>query len=124
MYRAFTLNGPRSTVRVDPAPGFVSLAGDQTIQDAGINIEMGRIKNINKNPVAEKAIAELEEEIVRLNPSGEPVTAMVLLNATARLNSRIRNRGLSARELLFQRDQFTHDQIPLSDLDMILKQHS
>ena len=42
---------------------------------------------------------------------------------TARLNARIRNRGLSARELLMQRDQFNNQQIPVSDLTKILEQH-
>ena len=46
-----------------------------------------------------------------------------LATATSRLNARIRKRGLSAREMLFQRDQFTNDQIPLADMDLISQQH-
>ena len=55
-------------------------------------------------------------------PMGGAVTPLSLAVATARLNCRIRNHGLSARELLMQRDQF-NQQIPVSDLMMILEQH-
>ena len=48
---------------------------------------------------------------------------ITLAIATARLNARIRGRGLSAREMLFQRDQFTNSQIPISDMDLITEQH-
>ena len=55
---------PPVTVRVDPAPGFVALKEDPTLKQLGIFHEIGRIKNINKNvnPVAEKAISELEND--------------------------------------------------------------
>ena len=39
------------------------------------------------------------------------------------LNSRIRSDGLSAREILYQRDQFTNEQIPLCDRDIISAKH-
>ena len=44
--------------------------------------------------------------------------------ATANLNTRIRNRGLSAREMWLQGDQFTNAQIPFSDLQVVRQQHS
>jgi len=44
--------------------------------------------------------------------------------ATANLNTRIRNRGLSAREMWLQRDQFTNAQVPFSDLQVVRQQHS
>ena len=44
--------------------------------------------------------------------------------ATANLNTRVRNRGLSAREMWPQRDQFTNTQIPFSDLQVVRQQHS
>ena len=49
---------------------------------------------------------------------------LVLSIATANLNTRIRNRGFSARELWTQRDQFTNEQLPLTDYDLIRQQHS
>ena len=48
---------------------------------------------------------------------------MTLSVAIARLNSRIRSRGLSAREMWTQRDQFSNSQIPLVDRDLIMTQH-
>ena len=43
--------------------------------------------------------------------------------ATALLNARIRNRGLSAREMWYQRDQFTNEQLPIHDRSLIMDQH-
>ena len=118
-----TSEGLPAIVRVDLAPGFIALRDDPTLMRLGISLEIGRIKNINKNPVAEKAIAEIEDEILRQAPNGGPISSLTLAIATSRLNSRLRRDGLSARELWTQRDQFTHDQLPVSDREIILKQH-
>ena len=118
-----SVEGPPAVVRVDPAPGFIALRNDPTLKRLGISLEIGRVKNVNKNPVAEKAISELQDEILRQAPNGGPVSSFTLAVATSRLNSRLRRHGLSARELWTQRDQFTHDQLPVSDRDVILKQH-
>ena len=75
-------------------------------------LDIGRIKNVNKIPVAEKAIAELESEILRQDPTGDTLTAVVLSLALARLNSRIRFSGLSSRELFWQRSKLTNEQLP------------
>ena len=80
-------------------------------------------KNPNKNPVAERAVQEFEDELLKHNLPGI-ITERELAVVTARLNSRIRSRGISAREMLFQRDQHTNEQIPLSDRDMIEIQHA
>ena len=66
---------------------------------------------------------EVERELLKQEPSGGQVSELLLATATARLNAHIRQRGLSAREMLFQRDQFTNDQIPLLDRDLISEQH-
>ena len=79
-----------------------------------VKIELGRVKNVNKNPVAEKAVRELECEIVHQQPTGGTATQLVLSVATANLNTRVRNKGFSARELWTQRDQFTNEQLPLT----------
>ena len=88
-----------------------------------ISIEIGCVKNPNKNPVAEKAILEFENELLRYNSSGGAVTDLGLSIVTARLNSRIRASGLSSREIWTQRNQFTNEQIPVFDRDIILKQN-
>ncbi|ESO98116.1 hypothetical protein LOTGIDRAFT_174331 [Lottia gigantea] len=117
------IDGPPVSVRVDPAPGFTPLVSDQTLLKLGISLEVGRIKNPNKSPVAERAIQELEGELLRQEPGGGPVTPLGLSIATARMNSRVRSHGLSAHELR-RRSQVTNQQIPLSDREVILRQHS
>lgn len=117
------LDGPHAIIRTDPGPGFKALVNDELLHHHRITLEVGRVKNPNKNPVAEKAIQELEIELLRQDPLGGPVSPVTLSIATACLNSRIRTRGLSAREMLTQRDQFSNNQIPLVDQELILTQH-
>ena len=118
------ISGPCAVVRVDPAPGFAALANDEELRRHKITIEVGRVKNANKNAVAEKCMAELGDELLRISPEGESLSAVNLAITTANLNSRIRDRGLSAREMWYQRDQFTNRQLPISDLNLIELQHS
>ena len=61
--------------------------------------------------------------MLKQDPTGGPVSDITLAVATARLNARIRTRGMSSREMLFQRDQFTNSQIPVSDMELITEQH-
>lgn len=92
------LNGPHA-VRVDPTPGFVSLKNTNALRHLGISVEVGSIKNINKNPVAEKAVLELEEELLYQEPGKGPIMELSLAVVTARLNSRLRGQGLFSQEL-------------------------
>jgi hypothetical protein len=117
------LDGPIAVIRTDPAPGFVGLRADAVLKQHRITLDIGRIKNVNKNPVAEKAVLELEEELLRQVPGGGSCSSITLATATARLNSRIRQRGLSAREMFTQRDQFTGHQLPIKDRELIMSQH-
>ena len=117
------LDGPQAVIRVDPAPGFVSLKNVNALQHLGVSIEVGRVKNTNKNTVAEKSVLELEEELLRQYPGGGPVSELGLAIANARLNSRLRGQGLSSRELWTQHNQFTNEQIPMNDLHHILAKH-
>ena len=98
---------PTCEIRLDNAPGFVTLRNDHLLSANGISLDFGKVKNINKNPVAERCNQELEKELLRMDPSGSPVTPLMLSTATDTLNSRIRHQGLSAKEILFGRDQFT-----------------
>ena len=100
-----------STVRVDNAPGFLHLKEDPTLKKHGISLEFGRIKNKNANSVIEKGIQELEHEILNVNPSRGLLTNVQLLFVVETLNARIRKRGLSAREIFYQRDQHANKQL-------------
>lgn len=104
-----------ATVRSDNASAFQCLVKDESLVSRGIKIDLGRSKNINKNPVAEKCNKELEEEFCKLKPEGGILSDLDLTIALNVLNSRIRNRGLSAKEILFQRDQFGGSQLSFSD---------
>ena len=117
------LDGPPAVIRVDPGPGFNSLRNDKLLASLRIRVEVGERKNKNKNPIAEKAIQELEDELLRQNPDRTSVTPAELTIAVSVLNSRIRNQGLSSREIWTQRDQFTHDQLPVNDEQYIEQQH-
>ncbi len=105
------LDGPFAIVRTGPAPGFSALAKDTVLTQYRLAIEVGDAKNINKNPVAEKAIQELQGKILRLEPHCRVVTPLLLSVAVAWLNSRIRSRGMSACEMLLQSDQFSLKQL-------------
>jgi hypothetical protein len=115
-------NGPPTIVRVDPAPGFQALADDTFLQEHNIVIEVGRHKNINKNPVAERAIQEFEEEISKLCPTGQ-VSAVNIALICDRLNRKIRYPGISSKEMVTKRDQFTNQQLPIDDINLILQKH-
>ena len=115
-------DGPPATIRVDPAPGFRALKNDPALLTLGITLEIGRAKNINKNPVAEKAVAEVEEELRRQAPNGKPITQLGLSIVISRLNSHLRRQGLSAYELWTHRDQYSNTQLAIDDINRIRTQ--
>ncbi|KAL0153092.1 hypothetical protein M9458_051586, partial [Cirrhinus mrigala] len=88
------LDGPFAIVRTDPAPGFSALAKDTVLTQYRLAIEVGNAKNV------------------------------YVTIAVARLNSRIRSRGMSAREMLLQRDQFSLEQLLVHDQELIALQHA
>ena len=117
------LGGPPASVRTDNAPGFQRLEEDPFLLKHNISIELGRIKNKNKNAIADRAVQELEEEIAKVDTGRGPITNTTLIIAISNLNAKLRSRGLSSREMLYQRDQFSHHQIPVEDLELIKQQH-
>ena len=90
--------------------------------DSRLNLDASRTSI--KIRLQKRLLHELEHELLHQQPTGGAVTQLVLSIATANLNTRIRNRGFSARELWTQRDQFTNEQLPLTDYDLIRQQHS
>ena len=111
---------PSCTIRVDNAPGLVTLKDNHLLKANGIILDFGKVKNINKNPVAEKANQELETELLHIDPSGSTVSPLALCMATDILNSRIRHQGLSAKEIVFGWDQFTGAKLEITG-DQIAK---
>ena len=103
-----------TVVQVDNAPALQSLKTESesdgsVLRKLNIKIDLGRTFNKNKNPVAENAIKEFHKERLRLNPSGGPVSEIELAIITKNMNSRIRSRGFSAKEIAFQRDQVSNE---------------
>ena len=60
-------------------------------------------------------MSELRRELKVLSPEESLLTPSNLARAVSNLNSRTRHLGLSSREIVFQRDQQTDQNIPLSD---------
>lgn len=118
------LQGQPIEVRTDSAPGLQALANDAELNHHHVTIVFGRIKNANKNPVAEHAIQELGTECIKLNPEGGKMSKASLAIATATMNQRIRFAGLSAAEIWTQRDQITGDQLAFADQTLIMSQQS
>ena len=115
-------DGPPAVIRTDPAPGFNALSDDSHLMSLQLQIEIGNRKNPNKNPIAEKAIQELQAELRVMDSSGGPVSAAILCKAVTQLNCRLRHHGLSAREILLKRDQFSNHQIDVDDQPIISDQ--
>jgi hypothetical protein len=115
------LDGPYAVIRTDPAPGFKAIVSDQLLNRPRISIELGHPTNVNKNPVAERAIQELKDEKLGSNLSNSILTPLCLLLITARLNTRIRKRSLSSGEMWTQRDQFSNNQLPIEDQECIFR---
>ena len=117
------LDGPPAVIRADPGPGFNALRDDSLLASLRIRMEIGESKNRNKNPIAEKAVQELEDELLRQDPERTSVTPAQLAVVVSVLNSRIRSQGLSSREIWTQRDQYNNDQLPLNDELYISQQY-
>ena len=56
-------------IRVDNQSGMVDLVNDKVLKKLNIEIVPGDSKNVNKNPVAERAVREIEDEIIKIQPS-------------------------------------------------------
>ena len=117
------LQGPPSIIRTDCAPAFKSLVNDDQLRNQSLCVELGRTVNVNKNPVAKRAIQELEAEISRLDPTNNPISASLLAIAIANLNHWIRRPGLSTREIVFQREKFSNDNLDINDTKLITTQY-
>ena len=68
--------------------------------------------------MADKAIRELRDQIIKLSPHGGPISDATLARATCHLNSLVRHSGRSARELWLSRDQVSGDNLIINDLEI------
>ena len=109
------LQNSSCVIRIDAATGFQALRNGLQLKQFDIELDFGYIKNKNSNCVVDKAIQELENELLKIDNIHGLVSDVQLQLALSVLNSRIRNRELLAGEILFQRDQVTNEQIHISD---------
>ena len=115
--------GPATVIRVDPAPAFQALEDDEILARHNIHVEVGRIKNPNKNPVAERAVQEFENELAKDHPS-KVLSPLEVTIICTQINHKIRFPGLSSKEMLTKRDQFSNLQLQVDDVDLIIQKHN
>lgn len=112
-----------AVIRMDPAPALQSLAklnADPLLSKFNITLEIGRVHNPNKNPIAENAIKEFRKERLRLDKHGGPISELDRAIITRNMNQRIRNRGLAAKEIFHRRN--LSDNSPIDILDSTLSE--
>ena len=105
-----------TSIRVDQAPGFKAIfKRPDSLTDLNMNIELGECKNKNALALVDRKIQELELEIKKIAPSKNTINIRILSRATTAVNEKIRHQGLSSKEILFSRDQFTLENLKISD---------
>ena len=104
-------------VQVDAGPSLVSLAqdSDSVLSAYNIKLDVGRIHNKQKNPVAENAIKEFRKEWLRLKPEGDSLSEQERAQITANMNRRIRSNGLAPKEFVLKRSLSDHKPITVQD---------
>ena len=102
-------------IRIDATPGFQLLKND--------NFGFGRIKIKNSNATVDKGIQELENELIRIEREGKPLTPLALEQALTSLNTLIRSRGLSSKEIIHRHEQSSWQEIDVKD-DNLLRHHN
>ena len=110
-------------IRTDQAAGFIKAAKSTKLEQLEIKIELGSSLNKNSNAVIDKGIQELEREITAINPIEKPIDQVILAKAIMNLNSRLRRNGtISARNILFSRDDKLMTNIVLDDTKLTQEQ--
>ena len=112
-------SGDEVKIRVDGASGFQALLTDSLLESYHIKIEIGEIKNCNKNPISERSVSEFHNELCKLKPSGGRITDAELAVVVSNMNSRVRENGYSSLEVWTMRDQITGEKLPIEDKNLI-----
>ena len=103
-------------VRVDQAPAFKSLFKKPAeLRDLNIKLELGECKNKNALALVDRKMQEIELEIKKYAPNKNVINIKILARAVSIVNEKIRHQGLSAKEILFSRDQYTQENLNISD---------
>ena len=110
-----------AVVRTDGAAAFRRLAKDaenpvDILSRAGIQLEVGRSTNINKNPQGENSIKLLEKEIIRFDPGMGQMTPNHLVLITKQLNMRPLRSGFSPREIWLNQAWTNNSKLEVDDV--------
>ena len=85
----------------------------------GIKLELGNAKNKNAVAIVDRKIQELEMEIKKLSTAYSSISVKLLARATEIVNKKIRSQGLSSKEIIFCRDQSSHENLQILDSDVV-----
>ena len=102
-------------MQVDNCPALVSLLNDAELSRFKITIDVGRKRNKDSNPVAEKAVKEFRSQSLKFEPEGGKISDTERALITSSLNKTVCNRNVSSKEILLNRDQFTSEALHLND---------
>ena len=103
-------------VRVDQAPAFKAIFKKQAeLRDLHIELELGECKNKNALALVDRKMQEIELEIKKYAPNKNRINVKILAKAVSVVNEKIRHQGLSAKEIMFSRDQYTQENLDISD---------
>ena len=103
------------TVQVDNASSLSKLVGDAELGRHKIVLDLARKKNKDSNLVGEKAVKEFRQQKLKFKPEGGAISECERAIITASLNKKIRNRGVSAKEIIMNRDQHTLENLNLDN---------
>ena len=105
-----------ANVRVDQAPAFKAIFKKPAeLRDLNIELELGECKNKNALALVDKKMQEIEQEIKKFAPNKNKINVKILAKAVSVVNEKIRHQGLSAKEILFSRDQYTQENLNIND---------
>ena len=112
-----------TVVRTDGAPAFTRLAQeakdpDDVLNRAGIQLDIGRVANKNKNGQAENAIKILEKEIIKYDPAIRQISPTDLVLITKQMNLRPNKSGFSPRELWLNRAWTDNSNLVVDDIKL------
>ena len=83
---------------------------------------MGETFNKNRNPIAENVVKEYHKEMNKAGYVDTQIDEFQLALVLKNINSRIRDRGLTAKGMCFMRDQATNRNIQHKDCELKDKQ--
>ena len=109
-----------AVIRVDRAAAMKSLDllaqnKDSVLNKHKITFSIGRTYNKNKNPAVDNLCRQIHKDINKSGFDQQTLTDFQLLTVQNVVNSRIRDRRLSAKEMFTSRDNLTNDHIDIGN---------